>query len=130
VTNSALLGRVPGLHPDNLVRDVGLQIDRLPGSDTFWLSPCGSLFEPRKRWAAEIPLTPLQVFRYVEECRKQWQDEIIDAMSSESVYVTAGEGDAPHGSHIGNITNIKIYMQPSCYRPAELRQGAALSQRA
>jgi hypothetical protein len=79
VTNSALLERVPGLHPDNLVRDVGLQIDRLSGSDTFWLSPCGNLFDPRKPWATQIPLTPLQVFRYVEECRKQWQDAIIDA---------------------------------------------------
>lgn len=78
VSNSGQLSQVPGLHEDNLERDVGLIIRFLKPLDQFLLFPYGKLFPPPKTWDTEIPLTPLQLFRHVEDCRQVWQDVVVN----------------------------------------------------
>ncbi len=78
VQNSAGLSRVAGLHEDNLPRDVGLIIRRYSAPDRFVLTAYGPPFPPPEPWDAEIPLTPLEVFGYVEDCRQVWQSAVVD----------------------------------------------------
>jgi hypothetical protein len=65
--------------PPGLRRNGGLVIrHRIGPPQHFEVLPYGNLFQPPRTWHTEIPLSQMELFGHVDECRKLWQRAIVE----------------------------------------------------
>src|SRR5258708_26075021 len=80
LSNSANLGRIAGVHEDNVAADIGLRIARADSLDgTFDFMLFGNAVQTDDlNLIGYSRQTESEIFAAVEECRDEWKTNVVD----------------------------------------------------
>jgi hypothetical protein len=79
VSNSKGLVEIP-IPYDNMSRGAGMRINsiQIRGQEAFQIMHFGPLFPSENDWETTIPFSSRDLFSYVQACRNEWQNAIVD----------------------------------------------------